>query len=167
MYLSLTGPLTLEEPDWSSNAPVKGHPPSSLPFAERYPLRILIVEDDYISRRVLTIMLERLGYHIDCAENGRECLNSVAKKTYDLILSDINMPEMDGIECTLSLRGAGNKIPIIAVTANTENTQEYCFASGMDGYLTKPVSSIELKTALKETSQKTNWRGPVVKRTRI
>src|ERR1700761_4220625 len=66
-------------------------------FAQQYPLRILIAEDDYINRRCLILLLQRLGYRADYVENGRECLTAVLQRPYDAILSDINMPEMDGV----------------------------------------------------------------------
>lgn len=124
-------------------------------FADHYPLRILIAEDNYINRRVLVLLLQRLGYQAVCVENGLECLNEALKESYDLILTDVDMPEMDGIECTIQLRHAGLIIPIIAVTASfLENARDHCLRMGMDGYLAKPVLPEELKSALRETFHK-------------
>ncbi len=93
--------------------------PSDMPFAEQYPLRILVAEDDYICRRVMVILLERLGYDVDDVENGLECLEAAGKKYYDLILTDIDMPQVDGLECAECLRTSGIDSSVIAVTANT------------------------------------------------
>lgn len=119
-------------------------------FAQQYPLRILIAEDDYINRRCIILLLQRLGYRADYVENGRECLTAVLQRPYDAILSDINMPEMDGVECSHSIREAGIHTPIIAVTADiVNNTREYCLDAGMNGYIMKPVTMNELKRALR------------------
>src|ERR1700761_7353669 len=68
-------------------------------FAEAYPLRILIADSNYISRRMLRLMLEGLGFKIDSVENGQECLNAAIGANFDLILMEVDMPVMDGIEC--------------------------------------------------------------------
>jgi len=124
-------------------------------FADQHPLRILVAEDNYINRRVLVLLLQRLGYQAKCVENGLECLNEALKESYDLILTDVDMPEMNGIECTIQLRHAGVVIPIIAVTASfLQDIREFCLSAGMDGYLSKPVPANELKEALREAFNK-------------
>lgn len=124
-----------------------------LKFAERHPLNILIAEDNYTNRRLLIFLLRGLGYEIEAVENGQECLQAVLKKSYDILLSDINMPEMNGIECATQIRSAGIEIPIIAVTASSpEVTREECFRAGMNGYMRKPVNVTELKRILRETA---------------
>jgi len=122
-------------------------------FAAQYPLRILIAEDNYINRRLLLLLLQNLGYEATATENGRECLEAVLAGSYDIVLSDINMPEMNGIECTIQIRRAGLDLPIIAVTASfPEMTREQCLDSGMNGYMTKPVNVTEIKRVLRETA---------------
>jgi CheY-like chemotaxis protein len=123
-------------------------------FAKQHPLHILVAYDNYINRRLLLLMLANLGYKADACENGRECFRAVLEKdSYDLVLSDIDMPEMSGIECALALRQAGQGVPIIAVTASSPDTvQTECFEAGMSGFMRKPISTTELKRALREVS---------------
>lgn len=122
-------------------------------FAARYPLRILIAEDNYINRRLLLLLLRNLGYEAASTENGRQCLEAVLSGSYDIVLSDIDMPEMNGIDCTAQIRQAGFDIPIIAVTASfPELTRQQCLDAGMNGYMTKPVNVTELKRVLRETA---------------
>jgi two-component system sensor histidine kinase/response regulator len=126
---------------------------SDVGFASRFPLQILIAEDNYINRRLLVLMLRGLGYEARTAENGRECLYAALGGSYDVVLTDLDMPEMSGIECAEGLRHAGLQMPIIAITAGApELTREPCALAGMNGYLTKPVDFAELKRILKETS---------------
>jgi CheY-like chemotaxis protein len=123
-------------------------------FAEQHPLYILVADDNYINRRLLLLMLNNLGYQADACENGRECFQLVLEKgSYDLVLSDIDMPEMNGIDCARALRQIGQELPIIAVTASSPDlTKEECFEAGMSGFMRKPISMPELKRALREVS---------------
>jgi CheY-like chemotaxis protein len=124
-------------------------------FAREFPLKILIADDNYINRRVLCLLLIRLGYEAKSMENGQECLEEVLKNPYDLLLLDIDMPIMSGIECTQSIRQEGLDLPIIAVTATSpEVTRGPCFEAGMNGYMSKPVNLPELKRILRETSER-------------
>jgi CheY-like chemotaxis protein len=151
--------VQLEDMDFSFHQSSDEYSPSAepsgskvdMPFAEQYPLRILIVEDDYISRRVLIILLERLGYDVDAVENGLECLECAGKNHYDLILTDIDMPRMDGLECANCLRQSGIDSQIIAVTANCEHSRKHCLKAGINGYIVKPLSPHELMHNLRET----------------
>jgi CheY-like chemotaxis protein len=122
-------------------------------FARQYPLRILIADDNYINRRVLSLLLQRLGYQADSAENGQDCLAKALSTTYDLVLIDINMPDISGIECTQQLRLAGRRFPIVAVTATDPDTnRKPCMAAGMNDFISKPVQLSELKRALRDAS---------------
>lgn len=122
-------------------------------FAVRYPLRILIAEDNYINRRILLLLLRNLGYEATATENGRECLQAVLCGSYDIVFSDIDMPEMSGLDCTIRLREAGFDTPIIAVTASfPEVTREQCLDAGMNGYMTKPIHVTELQRFLREAA---------------
>jgi len=122
-------------------------------FAQQYPLRIMIADDNYINRRVLSLLLQRLGYQIDTTENGQECLAKAMDAPYDLLLLDINMPDMSGIECTQQFRDAGRKFRIVAVTAtDPEVSRKLCLAAGMNDFIAKPVQMSELKRVLREAS---------------
>ena len=123
-------------------------------FAGRYPLRILIADDVYVNRRLLILMLKSLGYEADARENGRECLEAVLnEQPYDLLLSDIDMPEMNGIECARAIRQAGFDLPIVAVTALPPETARIdCADAGMCDFLAKPVGLTALMRTLREVS---------------
>jgi CheY-like chemotaxis protein len=106
------------------------------------PAHILLVEDREIDQKVATGFLKVWGYKVDLAVNGREAIEMLAKKDYDLMLIDIQMPEMDGLTATAAIRKAETtrRLPIIALTARAmKGDRELCIAAGMDGYLTKPI----------------------------
>jgi CheY-like chemotaxis protein len=131
--------------------------PAALPqfdpqMGERHPLRILIVEDNAINQRLVSLMLERMGYRADVAANGIESLQAVHRQTYDALLMDIQMPEMDGFEATRRIR---QDIPItdqpriIAMTANAmRGDREACLIAGMDDYISKPIHIEDLVDTL-------------------
>ncbi|MHB0924798.1 MAG: response regulator [Bellilinea sp.] len=112
-------------------------------FARKYPMRILLAEDNPVNQRVAVRFLERLGYKIDTAENGMEAVTAAHRQSYDMILMDVRMPEMDGLEATRRIRNeiAPEKQPrIIAMTAYAyADDLATCLAAGMDDTLTKPV----------------------------
>jgi signal transduction histidine kinase/CheY-like chemotaxis protein len=120
----ITGPITLS------------------PMAEKLPLRILLAEDNRINQKVGLALLSRLGYRADVAANGLEALNSVLRQPYDLVLLDIQMPEMDGVEAAHEMRKKlGNKCPrLAALTANAfPGAREEYLSQGFDDYLSKPL----------------------------
>jgi CheY-like chemotaxis protein len=122
-------------------------------FARQYPLRILIADDNYINRRVLSLLLQRFGYQTDSAESGQDCVAKALSTTYDLLLIDVDMPDISGIECTQQLRQAGRRFPIVAVTATDPDTnRKACLAAGMNDFITKPVQLSELKRVLRDAS---------------
>jgi PAS domain S-box-containing protein len=121
------------------------------------PLRILLAEDNPINRKMCLLMLEVFGQTADLAKNGVEVMTALEKQSYDVILMDCNMPEMDGYETTKSIRqleaarhaGKEKRVHIIALTANVLSTErERCLAIGMDDYLTKPYNLSELRGVL-------------------
>ncbi len=117
------------------------------------PLRILLAEDNAVNQTIVTRMLRKLGHSVTVAGNGRETLASWQDGNFDLILMDIQMPLMDGFECTAAIRlcdqRRGTHTPIIAVTAHAmKGDEERCLAAGMDGYLAKPVRSQDLYAAI-------------------
>ena len=110
--------------------------------AEQYPLSVLLAEDDRTNQFVQTRIINKIGYHPDLAKNGREVLEMIGTKHYDIILMDIQMPEIDGKEVTRIIRSRGGLQPlIVAVTANAMlGDREDCLRAGMDDYLCKPIS---------------------------
>jgi signal transduction histidine kinase/CheY-like chemotaxis protein len=121
-------------------------------FARRHPMHILIAEDNAVNRKVILAMLERLGYRADCVGNGLEALQGLARQPYDLVVMDMQMPELDGLEATRRLRAAapGENMPyILALTANVRKEDyEACLEAGMQDFLSKPVRIDDLMTAL-------------------
>lgn len=122
-------------------------------FAQQYPFRILITEDNVTNQKVALNLLKRLGYSADVAENGAQAIEAFARQSYDVILMDIQMPEMDGMEATKYIREhwyTSEDYPyIIAVTAHAiPGYREMCLESGMNDYITKPVRIEDLKSAL-------------------
>lgn len=111
---------------------------------------ILLVEDNKANQMIMTKQLLKLGYRVDCVENGKRALERIAQTTYDLVITDCNMPEMDGYEFTKCLRQrelqTGEHCPVIAITADAyEETAQRCMEVGMDAYLSKPVDLQSLK----------------------
>ena len=110
----------------------------------RAPLRVLVAEDNPTNQKVALSMLKRLGYHADAVGNGSEALNALKLLPYDLVLMDVQMPEMDGLEATRRFRalevGTGRHLPILAMTAHASlSDRERCLDAGMDDFITKPV----------------------------
>jgi two-component system, sensor histidine kinase and response regulator len=124
---------------------------------EPTPQRILLVEDNEINRRVAKTLLERAGHTITVAENGKAALAALDHMTPDLIFMDVQMPEMDGLEATASIRTnpAWAHIPIIAMTAHAmEGDRERFLAAGMDDYVTKPIRPDRLLAAIERQMER-------------
>jgi signal transduction histidine kinase/CheY-like chemotaxis protein/HPt (histidine-containing phosphotransfer) domain-containing protein len=119
-------------------------------LGERLPLRLLVVEDNVVNQRLALLVLEQMGYRADVAGNGVEALLALDRAPYDVLLMDVQMPEMDGLTATRRIRArAGRQPVIIAMTANAlKEDRDACLASGMDDYLSKPVRVGELQSAL-------------------
>ena len=126
--------------------------PPSPPKISYSDYRILLAEDNPVNQKVALAMLKHLGYNADLAGNGREVLSSLEQKAYDVILMDIQMPEMDGLEATRFIRTrlpSASQPKIVAMTAYAmKGDREQCLAAGMDDYIGKPVKMEELKRAL-------------------
>ncbi len=127
-------------------------------LAERYPLCILLAEDNVVNQKVGLRTLERLGYHADVAPNGLLALEAVTQRTYDVVLMDVQMPEMDGLEATTAIHAAlppDRRPYIIAMTAHAmEGDREQCLRAGMDDYISKPVRLETLAFALESAALK-------------
>ena len=121
-------------------------------FAESFPLNILIAEDNIVNQKLIERILRKLGYETDTASDGIQVLNSIAKKEYTVILMDIRMPEMDGLETTRAIRQMAIVQPyIIAMTANAmSNDRLECLENGMNAYMSKPLSTDEIIDSLKK-----------------
>jgi two-component system sensor histidine kinase/response regulator len=112
-------------------------------------MTILLAEDNRVNQTMAIRLLENRGHTVVLAETGRAVLAAVEKQTFDLVLMDVQMPEMDGLEATMVIRqkekSSGKHLPIVAMTANAmKGDKEHCLRSGMDGYLAKPLSVKEL-----------------------
>jgi CheY-like chemotaxis protein len=120
-------------------------------------LKILLTEDNTVNQRVAMRILERAGHSVVIAGNGREALYALERQAFDLVLMDVQMPEMDGLEAAALIRqnekGTGRHIPIIAMTAHAmTGDQERCLAAGMDAYIAKPIRSRVLVQLVEEHS---------------
>jgi len=124
-------------------------------------IRILLVEDNMMNQRLAQILLNKIGFQADIADNGKEAVKLLEKKPYDFVLMDVQMPEMDGLEATRIIRDPeskvlNHKIPVIAMTANVmKGDRERYLDAGMNDYISKPLNIQDIKTAIqKQISEK-------------
>ena len=116
-------------------------------------LDILLAEDNPVNQKLAARLLEKRGHRVIVTSNGREALSALSKRSYDLVLMDVQMPEMDGLETTMALRArekdTESHLPVVAMTALVmKGDRERCMAAGMDGYLSKPIRTRELDEML-------------------
>ncbi|MFP4410460.1 response regulator [Coleofasciculus sp.] len=116
------------------------------PFAQQLPLRILLAEDNLVNQKVELLLLKRLGYQADLVSNGQEVLEALSRQSYDVILMDVQMPEMDGLTATRHICKNYSQRPwIVALTANAmQEDRETCLKAGMDDYISKPIRQADL-----------------------
>jgi two-component system sensor histidine kinase/response regulator len=139
---------------------LKAPPPATVPtltppkpMVSDRPLKILVAEDTPFNQTFIMRLLEKQGYHAALVENGRQVIEALSRHPFDIVLMDVQMPEMDGFEATREIRRlekqTGNHIPIIAMTAYAvKGDRERCLAAGMDEYVSKPISSEKLFEAV-------------------
>ena len=130
------------------------HEDAATKLGERHPLRILLAEDNTVNQQLALLLLESMGYRADVASNGVEAVEAVNRLPYDLVLMDVQMPEMDGLEATRRIRAEGpaTQPRIVAMTANAmQGDREACLAAGMDDYLAKPIRPEALAAVLAVT----------------
>ena len=122
--------------------------------AARHPLRILLAEDNVVNQKLALRLLQQMGYRADLASNGIEAIESVQRQTYDVVLMDVQMPEMDGLEASRKINArwqSADRPRIVAMTANAmQGDRDMCLAAGMDDYLTKPIRVERLVEALNQ-----------------
>ncbi|MCP4659303.1 MAG: response regulator, partial [bacterium] len=147
--------LLLESTGGTVDGPTE--PTSTAVRAEPVPTRshrILLAEDNVVNQMVAKAFLNRLGYRSDCVANGLEALEAVRRGSYDVVLMDVQMPEMDGLEATRRIREelASRRQPlIVAMTAHAmRGDEQRCREAGMDAYLSKPLRINELETVLRQ-----------------
>jgi PAS domain S-box-containing protein len=132
-------------------------------MAGRHPLRILLAEDNVVNQKVALRLLGQMGYRADVAANGLEAIEAVERQTYDVVLMDVQMPELDGFEASreVNRRWPGARRPrIVAMTANAmQGDRELCEAAGMDDYVAKPIRVEELVAALERCRRRAEARG--------
>lgn len=129
-------------------------PRRELPPAAVTPMRILLAEDSVINQKLAVGLLERAGHRVSVVPNGREAVLATAQESFDLVLMDLQMPEMDGLTAIAAIRQreqqTGRHLPVLAMTAHAlDGDQERCLAAGMDGYVAKPVRLQELNNAIR------------------
>jgi len=131
-------------------------------FAKEHPLNILVAEDNQVNQKLISRMLSKLGYDFAMAENGLEVLKKLEEQEFNVIMMDVQMPEMDGLEATRSIRESGRKLQpfIIAMTANAgPDDRDLCISEGMDDYIAKPMKSEGLIAVLKAAHKMMAWVG--------
>jgi CheY-like chemotaxis protein len=116
-------------------------------------LEILVAEDNFVNLKLITRLLERWGQQVTLAANGREALEAFQRKTFDMVILDIQMPELDGFEVAAAIREmeseTGKHTPIVAVTAHAlAGKREECLARGIDAFVSKPIAPRELLKTL-------------------
>ena len=132
-------------------------PPAAAPERAAVARKVLLAEDNLVNQRVAIGLLQKRGHSVTLATNGKEALEALEHETFDVVLMDVQMPEMDGIEATGEIRrresGSGQRVRIVAMTAHAMNgDREHCLSAGMDGYLSKPIEPAMLYAVVEDRS---------------
>jgi len=156
LFDTLAGLLAVDAAPRPAAAPAK--PRMDAGMAMRHPLRILLAEDNVVNQKLALRLLQQMGYRADVASNGIEAIECIQRQPYDVVLMDVQMPEMDGLEASrrITAKWMPNQRPrIVAMTANAmQGDREECLAAGMDDYLTKPIRVEQLVAALQVATQR-------------
>ncbi len=148
--------MNLLAPDAHRPPAAQAKPKMDAGMATRHPLRILLAEDNVVNQKLALRLLQQMGYRADLASNGIEAIECVARQPYDVVLMDVQMPEMDGLEASRRITSkwkAQERPRIIAMTANAmQGDREDCLAAGMDDYVTKPIRVAQLVDALTQAT---------------
>lgn len=154
--MAMTDDIKQQTPTGSQNSDTDGDTPC---------LRILLAEDHKVNQMLATTMLENLGHSVDLVVNGAEAVEAVKSTAYDLVLMDVQMPVMNGVDATIAIRnldGRGARIPVIAMTANAmQGDREQYLAAGMDDYIAKPIILVDLAGKVLEWGSKRSECGVV------
>jgi GAF domain-containing protein/CheY-like chemotaxis protein len=149
--------LGAEEP-----MPLAGHPRSGTTLGERRPLRILLAEDNLVNQKLALRLLSQLSYAAEVAHDGQQAIDAIERDDFDLVLMDVQMPELDGLEATRRIRARWPERPlwIVAMTANAmAGDREACLAAGMNDYISKPIRPTELLAALERAPRPATGNG--------
>ncbi len=148
--------VTSPQPGWLSRwGSIWPKPTTALPPVQRPPHRILLAEDGWLNQKIAETILTQHGYTVVVAHNGHDVLTAVQHEAFDLILMDVHMPGMDGVETAAAIRAqeqvTGGHIPILAMTESAmDDDRARCLDAGMDGYIAKPVHAADLYQAVEE-----------------
>jgi PAS domain S-box-containing protein len=142
------------------------HTASRMPNADTRPLNVLVAEDNSINQLIVKTMLEKAGHRVTISNNGLEALGAVVRSGFDLVMMDVNMPEMDGLTATQRIRdlpAPKSQVPIIALTANAmKGDREKYVKAGMDDYVSKPIDPVKLAAAIeRQCGTKVTLTGPI------
>lgn len=154
LYDALAGIFARDAASPTANSEAASRPGRSAIDADlgrKHPLRILLAEDNAVNQKLALRILEQMGYRADVASNGIEAIQSIERQIYDVILMDVQMPDMDGLDATRHIRKLRevSQPYIVAMTANAlEGDREACLAAGMNDYVSKPIRVHELVQAL-------------------
>mgnify|MGYP002382048052 CR=1 FL=1 len=137
---------------------------SDLPLGQRHPLRILLAEDNPINQRIAALFLQKQGYTVDIVANGREAVDAIQQRTYDLVFMDVQMPEMDGLSASALITSTiakGQRPRIVAMTAHAmAEDKARCLAAGMDEYIQKPINADAMLAVLTATPRREQADSP-------
>lgn len=119
------------------------------------PLKILIAEDNILNQKIISILIQRLGWNFCIVDNGKKAVEECINNEYDVVLMDIDMPVMNGWDATTAIKRELPDLPVIALTAYSEEIfKERSFAAGMDYFLAKPYNQAEIERTIKKSLER-------------